>query len=191
MKKIMETALRFFRENRRLVPAFIAIAVLSALVIAKAVYGYHQYLSGEIEVKTEQLENYRELLARKGQPEKADAKERFAGLEKRTIKSDTFSTGAAYLQECFRKLAQKRGVLIESQRPLAPAQDGPYTKVAVEYRLIASVPQLKELLTDLRSAPVLIGVGALRIRSQERTGKLDVELMVEGAASGNAAKGES
>lgn len=191
MKKLIDSALPFLRENRRLIPAFIAIAVLSVLVIAKTVYGYHQYLSEDIEVKAEQLENYRELLARNKEPKKNEARMRLAALEKRTIKADTSSTAAAYLQECFRKLAQKRGVAIESQRPLAASEDEPYTKVSVEYRLTASVPQLKELLIDLRSSPVLMGVGSVRISSAQRSGKLDVELVIEGAASGNGAKGES
>lgn len=173
------------RSNKRLIPAFVIIAVLAALLSWRAGHNYHMAALEEMSSRAEQYSSIRSMNDRSDELKAMDGSytERLRALERGLIDADRPATGAARLQEAFSALASKRGVDLVSQRALAAIPADHYVKVPVEFRIKTNLAELKELLFELRSSPVLMGVSYMRVKAPEQgaPAKLDVTMVVVGA----------
>lgn len=102
--------------------------------------------------------------------------------EKRLISGKEADTGVAALQQAFKACSVRNGIFIASGRALPVVKQGSYLKIPMEFQFRADVPQLKELLSDMQSSPVMIGMKGVKIKSRGASdGRLDVSMVVEGA----------
>lgn len=169
----------FFESNRKLLPGFILIIVLVGLLAFSAVYSFHSAAVEEIEIKAESLEMLQK--AKAGPSGAPGVDERLKILEEGLIDADKITVAAAVLQNSFKSLARKHGITITSERPLKATDSGAYTKVPVEFQMKAALPELKELLIELRSMSPMAGVGSISIKQGQNGSMLDVVLVLNGA----------
>jgi len=183
MMRLAQAVVSFVRSNKRLAPAFVVIAALAALLLWRAAHSYHIAALEEMASKSEQYSSLRSMNNRSDELEAMDGSyaERLGALEAGLIDADRPATGAARLQEAFTALASKRRVDLVSQRALAAIPADYYVKVPVEFRIRTDLAELKELLFELRSSPVLMGVSYMRVKVPEQGASLDVTLVVVGA----------
>jgi hypothetical protein len=102
--------------------------------------------------------------------------------EKRIISGKKADAGVAALQEAFRACSVRNGIFVASGRALPAMKQGSNLKIPMEFQFRADVPQLKELLSDMQSSPVLMGMKGVKIKSRGVSdGRLDVSMVIEGA----------
>ncbi len=158
-------------------------SVIFLLIIAFGLR-YHLGAQEEIALKAEQYAVFSSLISRKDDilKRKEAAFEMIGSLEKGLLKAESPSMGAVMLEEAFKAFSARRGIKIVSEKALPPAEALAYIKVPVEFQLKAGTSGLKDLLLDIRSAPVLMGIRMMRIRSSGLSSSgLDVTLVIEGA----------
>jgi Tfp pilus assembly protein PilO len=184
MRSLVRVVISAVEANRRLLPAFVVIVILAALLIGRSGYRYHLSALEEIASTAERYEAFQSVLDRAGDFEKLRKKddERVREFERGLLGADKPSTGAAKLHEAFKELASKRGVAISSVRPLSAVYTESYAKVGVEFLVKGRLVELKDLLYDMQASPVLMGVRSIRIKSDaEGSPSLDATIVVEGA----------
>lgn len=190
MRSIISAITSQVEKNPRLLPAFLIIAVLCGLLIAREGFQYHAAAKEEIALNAERYEAFRSVLDRAGDLGKLQKNdtERVREFENGLLGADKPATGAAKLHEAFKTLAMKRGVSISSVRPLTPVYTDSYAKVPVEFEVKGTLSNIKDLLYDVRTSPVLMGVKSLKVRAdQEGTIVLDATIVVEGAIKASGA----
>lgn len=182
MKDLMRK-IATLKGDRRMLRLVILAGLFMAALAAVAGYRYHLGAQEEIDFKKEQYSAFASLAAREGELTKGKeaSLEMISALEKGLLNADTPAMGAVLMQEAFKTYSIKKGIRIMSERALPAAESGVYMKVPVEFQFKAGVAELKDLLLDIRSGPILMGVKAVKIRSLSQGPGLDVSLVVEGA----------
>ncbi|MBI5885123.1 MAG: hypothetical protein HZB85_00865 [Deltaproteobacteria bacterium] len=181
----MRTVSRLFEKNRRLSAGIALIIILASLILIRAGYRYHLSVRQEIETKAELYSISAAFLS-----DSSGVEELLRSAEK---KADTFEKGllaaerppvaAAKLQKAFREISKKRGVVVSSERMLPFSEEGVYLKIPVEFQFRAEMYQVKDMMYDIISSPMVIGVRRLKLRPEDSRNPimLDVVMTVEGA----------
>lgn len=163
----------------------IASMALGAILFGKLIYTFHASAAQEAELKKEELAAYSMLTARLGELQKlkANGEIKLVEAEKRLIPGKKSDAGVAVLQEAFRACSGRNGILVASGRALPAVKQGSYLKIPMEFQFRADVQQLKELLSDMQSSQILMGMKGVKIKSRGASdpGRLDVSMVVEGA----------
>ena len=181
IKKI-QTAME---ENRRMLPGVIVIAILVALLAFR--WGYRRHVAGLEEIAAlEELYRSSMSLAQRGADIsrlKAESEARIREREKGLLKATKPTVAAAELVESFKAVTSRKGIVITSQRSLAASDMAGYTVIPVEFLFRADLAQVKNLLYDIQSSQMLVGVRELKIKVPESNdnGRLEVRLVIEGA----------
>lgn len=169
----------------RLFRMIVISMALGAILFGKLIYTLHASAAQEAALKKEELAAYSSMIARLGefQKLKADGEIKLMEAEKRLIPGKKSDAGVAVLQEAFRACSGRNGILVASGRALPTVKQGSYLKIPMEFQFRADVRQLKELLSDMHSSPVLMGMRGVKIKSRGASdpGRLDVSMVVEGA----------
>lgn len=185
MNSLIRAIISAMESDRRLLPASGIIILLAALLIWRAGHNYHVSAVEEMADRAEQYSALRSMLERADEFKalRKSYDERVMNLEKGLLGPDKPSTGAARLQEAFKALASKKNVSVTSQRVLNAIPEDRYIRVPVEFQVRAGMPQLKELLYDIQTSSILMGVKRLSVKAAESgaPGSLDVTMVVEGA----------
>lgn len=182
---VQETVTAIIKENKRILPGVIAIAILISLLAVR--WGYSRHMANLEEIAAlEELYRSSLSLVERGEgvsKVKEESEARIREREKGLLKAGKPSVAAAELVEAFKSLASKRGIVISSQRSLSAVDKAGYTRVPVEFQFKTELSRLKDLLYDIQTSPVLMGVTQLKIKvsEQKEGGKLDVQLVVDGA----------
>lgn len=158
---------------------------LAAILFVKLIYNFHSSAAVEAELKKEELALYASLTGRFPELErlKTDGEAKLMEAEKRLIAVKKPDAGVAVLQEAFRACSVRNGISIASGRPLPALKQGSYLRIPMEFQFRADVMQLKELLSDMQTSPVLMGMKGIKIKSRGASdpGRLDVSMVVESA----------
>lgn len=172
-----------FGMGKRTAIYLLAAAVVSFLA-AGSVYEYYSGLKEEAELMSGELVIWADLVNRADELEELvdQRKGELENLENGLLAGSTPPLGAAHLQSEFRDYSAKSGIKIISERALKAVDRGRYAGVPVEFRFRAGISELKELLSEIKGSPVVMGVRSVRIRSmgEREPGKLDISLVVEG-----------
>lgn len=178
LKSLAAASPRFFRMT-------VALLVLAAILFGKLIYTFHASAAQEAALKKDELAAYSALTARLGELQKlkADGEIKLMEAEKRLISGKKADAGVAVLQEAFRACSVRNGIVVASGRALPVVKQGSYLKIPMEFQFRADVMQLKELLSDMHSSQVLMGMKGVKIKSRGASdpGRLDVSMVVEGA----------
>jgi len=184
MLSLRQTILNLIRENKFLLPGGVIIVMLICVLIARAGYSYHMTLQEDLERKVELYKLTSSMLAASSKIEKElSAKEgRVKMLESGLLKEKKTPLGAARLQNEIEAISIKRGVMLFSSKALPVTESNAYINIPVEFRLKAELPKLTELLYDINSSSLILGVDVIQIRAIDRKnpGRLDVTLLVKG-----------
>jgi Tfp pilus assembly protein PilO len=169
----------------RLFSTVIVSFLLAAILFGKLIYNFHSSAAEEAELKKEELALYASLTGRLGELErlKADGEAKLMEAEKRLMAGKKPDAGVAVLQEAFRVCSVRNGISVSSGRALPALRQGSYLRIPMEFQFRADVMQLKELLSDMQSSPVLMGMKGIKIKSRgaSEPGRLDVSMVVESA----------
>ncbi|GEM_PF-3394796 len=184
VSSLSQSLQRLGQHGRFTLPGVLIAAGLLILLLLRIGYGYHAALRNDIEAKRRLYEASAAMLADAGRMEDRlkRARGRIEDLEKGLLPGTKPPVGAARLQEEVKSLADRSGVTISSSRVLSTRKEGIYTKVPVEFRFRGGLPGVLKLLYGIRSSPILMGVGTLRIKAlgDKNPQKLDVVMLVEG-----------
>lgn len=182
MKDLMRR-IAALKGHRRALRLAILSGLFMAALAAVAGYRYHLGAQEEIESKKEQYSAFASLATREDELTKGKeaSLKTISALEKGLLNAETPAMGAVLMQEAFKTYSKNKGIRVASQRALPATGSGVYVKVPVEFQFKAGVQELKDLLLDIRSGPLLMGVRAIKIRSLNQGPGLDVSLVVEGA----------
>ncbi|CAG1064997.1 hypothetical protein BAC1_00570 [uncultured bacterium] len=169
----------------RLFRMVVATFFLAAILLGKLIYNFHSNSAEEAELKKEELALYSSLTERLGELErlKTDGETKLMEAEKRLIAGKKPDAGVAVLQEAFRACSTRNGISIASGRALPALKQGSYLRIPMEFQFRADVMQLKELLSDMQTSPVMMGMKGIKIKSRGASdpGRLDVSMVVESA----------
>ena len=169
----------------RLFRMIVASMILGAILFGKLLYTFHADAAQQAALKKEELAVYASLTARLGELHKLkeDGEAKLMEAEKRLIAVKKADAGVAMLQEAFRACSARGGISVSSGRAMPAVTKGSYLKIPMEFQFRADVLQLKELLSDMQTSPVLMGMKGIKIKSRgaSEPGRLDVSMVVEGA----------
>lgn len=184
--RLPEPVLKLIRTvSPRLFWPAIGVLVVSAILFGKLVYTFHSSASEKAALEAESLAAYRDMTARieEIRRQKDEKKAMLMEAEKKLIAGGKPDSGVAVLQDAFRACSARNGIQIASNRALPAVKEGSYLKIPMEFQFRADVLQLKELLSDMQSSPVLMGMKGVKIKSRgaSEPGRLDVSMVVEAA----------
>lgn len=172
-------------ENKRILPGVIVIALLMGLLLFRWGYRRHMAAIDEIATLEDLYSSSIAMMERGGDVSrlKARSEARIKERENGLLKAAKPSVAAAELVESFKALSSRKGMVIASQRGLPVSDKAGYITVPVEFQFKTGLTQLKNLLYEIQSSPVLLGVRELKIKVPEQNdnGRLDVRLVVVGA----------
>lgn len=177
----------FIGRNGRVVPGIVVVVILVLLIAARAGYNYHLRAIDEIDSLAGR---YTAMLSTLDRASELDARmeagqERLDALEATLLAGAKPAIGAAMLQESFKGLLSKRGITVISEKPLQATERGGYTVVPVEFRFKAQVRQLTDILLDIESSTLLMGVKTLRIKIPHAGSPVvDVSMVVQSVLKG-------
>ncbi len=161
--------LKLSKRERTIV--FAALSLL-ALVVARFLVinpylAHRQWVKDQLEIKYQQLENQNRYLGRGDELEERlkFLRARLKNLESALLEGDTAPVTASALQETIRQIAAKEGVQIVATRVLNPEPVGSFLKVPIQVEVDGEVEQVASLIKGIDSAPKLLVVKELTIRS--------------------------
>lgn len=171
--------------NKRLFTALLISSALIGILLIRAGYNYHLSAGEELLHGMEAYASAESMLARAREITASQKRlsERVKRLEQGLLKAAQAPVGSAELEEVLKSLASKARVAVKAQKALPPIEKGQYVLIPVEFQMRTDTAGLKELLFSLQSAPVMIGVKSLSIRtaSEKDSRLLDISLVIEGA----------
>jgi len=162
----------WLRLSKRERTIFFLAFSLFALVVARYLVinpylARRAWVKDQLEVKYQQLENQNRYLARGNELEEQlkILRVRLKQLESALLEGDTAPVTASALQETVRAIAAKEGVQIVATRVLNPEPFGAFLKVPIQVEVDGEVEQVASLIKGIDSAPKLLVVKELTIRS--------------------------
>lgn len=154
----------------------IAAAVLLFLGLAYRFYPSFQSLlspKAEIELKERRIIKYqKELRADSGvEVTLKNLEGLLKNAEEGLLTGKTQSLAAVQIQEILQKITDKSGVVIRSLNVLKPEElkNNGYLGIPVEFQLLATISQLKEVLYGISVSPKYLTVKKLRIDYTQNT----------------------
>ncbi len=165
-----------------MLPGISIVFFLAALLIIK--YGYHYHLAVQDEIEAKKALYAASIAMAPEENELEDilkaAESRVGALEKGLLDAKRAPVGAAMLQRAVREMSLRRGITIKSEKALQTIESGSYVKIPIEVQFAADTTQIKNLLYDMLSSPLIMGIKSLRIKSNNER-RLELVLTIEGA----------
>jgi len=162
----------WLRLSKRERTIFFLAFSLFALVVARYLVinpylARRAWVKDQLEVKFQQLENQNRYLGRGNELEEQIKilRVRLKQLESGLLEGDTAAVTASALQETVRAIAAKEGVQIVATRVLNPEPIGSFLKVPIQVEVDGEVEQVASLIKGIDTAPKLLVVNELTIRS--------------------------
>jgi Tfp pilus assembly protein PilO len=146
-------------------------AVLALLLGRSFVYdpfvARMQRISQQLELEPQRLERNQRYVHRK--PEIMANLERARGelkaLEPLLLTGDTPSVSASDLQRTVQDFASRGGTQVVSTRVLSPEAMGPFTRIPIQLEISGLIDQVANLVQGIESAPKLLVINEINIRS--------------------------
>jgi ACT domain-containing protein len=158
----------------------------------------------------QQLENQPQLLTKNlrylGQKEMMlagleAAREQIKAQEPKLLTGDTPSVSASDLQETVQAMAAREGTQVITTRVISPEPAGSFSKIGIQLEIGGQIQQLASLIRGIETAPKLLVIDEINVRSlfrpigfpqapgvpQAPAQNLRVSLMVSGYARAQAA----
>ncbi len=103
-------------------------------------------------------------------------------LERGLLTGDKPPVAAAEVQRILKRIATSLNIDIKSERALNPVENGLYIGIPVEIGFTASTSQLKDMLYNIKTSPLLLTVTTVKVRVTNIKNPVDVytTLIVKG-----------
>ena len=95
----------------------------------------------------------------------AAARNQIKSIEPALLTGDTPSVTASGLQETVQSLATREGTQVITTRVLNPEPSGSFSKIAIQMEIGGQVQQLASLIRGIESAPKLLVIDEINVRS--------------------------
>ena len=161
--------LRLSKRERTIVYGALCLLalVVARFLVINPYLAHRDWVKDQLEIKYQQLENQNRYLGRGDELEERIKilRKRLKTLESALLEGDTAPVTASALQETVRLIAAKEGVQIVATRVLNPEPVGSFLKVPIQVEVDGEVEQVASLIKGIDSAPKLLVVKELTIRS--------------------------
>jgi hypothetical protein len=160
---------RFSRREKAL--AGTAAAVLLLIVAQSLILAPYlerrEWVKNQLEVEPQRLDKNLRYLARKEEMAAAlqSARSELQQREERLLTGDTPSMSASDLQDAVQALAAKEGTQVITTRVLNPEPNGSFSKISIQMEIGAQIDQAANLIRSIETAPKLLVVDEINVRS--------------------------
>ncbi|MBI4528557.1 MAG: type 4a pilus biogenesis protein PilO [Deltaproteobacteria bacterium] len=166
MKRIWQ---RLSKRERRLVTAsfLFVLLVLGRYFVVSPFLERQEWLESQLEIQPQLLEKNLRYSARKGEiaANLEKVREELKAFEPSLLSGDTASVSASDLQQTVQDLAAKEGTQVITTRVLNPEPMGSFTRIPIQVEVSGQIDQVVNLVKGIESAPKLLVVNELNIRS--------------------------
>lgn len=125
-------------------------------------------VADDIAFKTDQVEKYQQIAARKDQvvKENAGIKKQFRQMESRLLTGSTPSLSAVEIQNTLNAIAEAVGVKFSTMRVMkaVESEEADYVRVPVQFSMDSDILQFKDLIYQIETSSRLLVVSELDIR---------------------------
>jgi ACT domain-containing protein len=148
-----------------------AVTVFLLIVVRSLVINPYldrrDWVKTQLEVEPQRLEKNLRYLARKDEMVAALQSVRRALKERepKLLTGDTLSVSASDLQDAVQALATKEGTQVITTRVLNPEPEGSFSKITIQMEIGAQIDQAANLIRSIETAPKLLLVDEINVRS--------------------------
>ncbi len=145
----------------------IVLLVLARFFLLAPFLARQERVKEQLEIQPQLLDKNLRYIGRKAELaaslEKARAE--LKAFEPSLLSGDTPSVSASDLQQTVQGLAAKEGVQVITTRVLNPETKGPFTKIPIQMEVGGQIDQVASLIRGIDSAPKLLVVDEMNVRS--------------------------
>jgi type II secretory pathway component PulM len=145
----------------------IVLFFIGKMAIATPLLERRATIKGQLESQPQLLEKNLRYLSQKDSllAALAAARNQIKNIEPALLTGDTPSVTASDLQETVQSLATREGTQVITTRVLNPEPSGSFSKIAIQMEIGGQVQQLASLIRGLESAPKLLVIDEINVRS--------------------------
>jgi type II secretory pathway component PulM len=145
----------------------IVLFFIGKMAIATPLLERRATIKGQLESQPQLLEKNLRYLSQKDSllAALAAARNQIKNIEPALLTGDTPSVTASDLQETVQSLATREGTQVTTTRVLNPEPSGSFSKIAIQMEIGGQVQQLASLIRGIESAPKLLVIDEINVRS--------------------------
>jgi type II secretory pathway component PulM len=145
----------------------IVLFFIGKMAIATPLLERRATIKGQLESQPQLLEKNLRYLSQKDSllAALAAARNQIKNIEPALLTGDTPSVTASDLQETVQSLATREGAQVITTRVLNPEPSGSFSKIAIQMEIGGQVQQLASLIRGIESAPKLLVIDEINVRS--------------------------
>jgi type II secretory pathway component PulM len=145
----------------------IVLFFIGKMAIATPLLERRATIKGQLESQPQLLEKNLRYLSQKDSllAALAAARNQIKNIEPALLTGDTPSVTASDLQETVQSLATREGTQVITTRVLNPEPSGSFSKIAIQMEIGGQVQQLASLIRGIESAPKLLVIDEINVRS--------------------------
>jgi len=145
----------------------ILLFFIGKIAIATPLLEHRATTKGQLESQPQLLQKNLRYLSQKDSllAALAAARNQIKSIEPALLTGDTPSVTASDLQETVQLLATREGTQVITTRVLNPEPSGSFSKIAIQMEIGGQVQQLASLIRGIESAPKLLVIDEINVRS--------------------------
>lgn len=145
----------------------IVLFFIGKMAIATPLLERRARIKGQLESQPQLLQKNLRYLSQKDSllAALAAARNQIKTIEPALLTGDTSSVTASDLQETVQSLATREGTQVITTRVLNPEPSGSFSKIAIQMEIGGQVQQLASLIRGIESAPKLLVIDEINVRS--------------------------
>jgi len=145
----------------------IVLFFIGKMAIATPLLERRATIKGQLESQPQLLQKNLRYLSQKDSlmAALAAAHNQIKAIEPALLTGDTPSVTASDLQETVQSLATREGTQVITTRVLNPEPSGSFSKIAIQMEIGGQVEQLASLIRGIESAPKLLVIDEINVRS--------------------------
>ncbi len=145
----------------------IVVFFIGKMAIATPLLERRATIKGQLESQPQLLQKNLRYLSQKDSllAALAAARNQIKSIEPALLTGDTPSVTASDLQETVQSLATREGTQVITTRVLNPEPSGSFSKIAIQMEIGGQVQQLASLIRGIESAPKLLVIDEINVRS--------------------------
>jgi Tfp pilus assembly protein PilO len=145
----------------------IVLFFIGKMAIATPLLERRATIKGQLESQPQLLQKNLRYLSQKDSllAALAAARNQIKSIEPALLTGDTPSVTASDLQETVQSLASREGTQVITTRVLNPEPSGSFSKIAIQMEIGGQVQQLASLIRGIESAPKLLVIDEINVRS--------------------------
>jgi type II secretory pathway component PulM len=145
----------------------IVLFFIGKMAIATPLLERRATIKGQLESQPQLLQKNLRYLSQKDSLLAAlvAARNQIKSIEPALLTGDTPSVTASDLQETVQSLATREGTQVITTRVLNPEPSGSFSKIAIQMEIGGQVQQLASLIRGIESAPKLLVIDEINVRS--------------------------